>query len=168
MANGVASDVYQAASALTGKQFLDYDPSYQTSGSQVLVERLSEIPELAALDEAVRLGDVPYDAGGRGVVAMVHAVGTGANKVVAYRLKGPGIATRRARGITLIPRDGVHGPIGDDVLFYEPGFDLVTCGELRFSRPSPSSRRNCTRPTRLVRGLLTVRLTRLVWGFQAA
>lgn len=132
MALDVVGDVRRSVEALIGKQFLDYDPSYQTSSSQVLVEKLSEIPELAALDEEIRRGDVPNDAGGRGVVAMAHAVGTGANRIVAYRLKGPGIAARRSRGITLIPRDGVYRPIEGDVLFYEPRFDVLTRGEFAY------------------------------------
>ncbi|MFD4420860.1 Kiwa anti-phage protein KwaB-like domain-containing protein [Agromyces sp. NPDC058484] len=129
MAVGVVDDVRRFAEALTGRQFLDYDPSYQTSSSQVLVEKLEDIPELSAVDAAIRRGDAPNDAGGHAVVAMAHAVGTGAKRIVAYRLKGPGIATRRSRGITLIPRDGVYRPIEGDVLFYEPRFDVFTCGE---------------------------------------
>lgn len=125
MADGVVSDVVKAVSGLIDKQFLDYDPSYQTNTSQVLVEDLTEIPELDAVDAVVRLGN--DDAGGEQVVAMAHAVGTGANKIVAYRLKGPGIATRRSRGITLIPRDGIYRPIEGDVLYYEPRFDAFTC-----------------------------------------
>ncbi|WP_350350468.1 Kiwa anti-phage protein KwaB-like domain-containing protein [Microbacterium sp. A8/3-1] len=127
MATGVANDVRRRLESLSRKQFLDYDPSYQTSTSQVLVEKLSEIPELAVTDAAVRRGDAPYDAGGHAVVAMAHAVGTGTNRIVAYRMKGPGIVTRRSRGVTLIPRDGIYRPIGDDVLFYEPNFDVFTC-----------------------------------------
>lgn len=127
MASGVIDDIVRAANGLSQKQFLNYDPSYQTSTSQVLIEALGEIPELAAVDAEVRLGNVPDDAGGHQVVAMAHAVGTGANKIVAYRLKGPGIATRRARGITLIPRDGIYRPIDGDVLYYEPRFDAFTC-----------------------------------------
>ena len=132
MASDVVGDIRRFAEALTGKQFLDYDPSYQTSSSQVLVENLSDIPELSAIDAAVRRGDLPNDAGGTAVVAMAHAVGTGANRIVAYRLKGPGIATRRSGGITLIPRDGVYRPIEGDVLFYEPRFDVLTCGEFAY------------------------------------
>jgi hypothetical protein len=127
MAAGVIEDVVRTVKGLSQKQFLDYDPSYQTSTSQVLVERLNDIPELAAIDGEVRLGNVPDDAGGTPVVAMAHAVGVGTNQVVAYRLKGPGIATRRARGITLIPRDGIYRPVDGDVLYYEPRFDAFTC-----------------------------------------
>lgn len=132
MASDVVGDVRRFAEALAGKQFLDYDPSYQTNSSQVLVEKLDDVPELSAVDATVRRGDVPNDAGGRAVVAMAHAVGTGANRIVAYRLKGPGIATRRARGITLVPRDGVYQPIKGDVLFYEPRFDVLTRGEFAY------------------------------------
>ena len=127
MATAVTSDVVAAATALSQKQFLDYDPSYQTSSSQVLVENLGEIPELAAVDAAIRRADVPNDAGGPQVVAMAHVVGAAANQIVAYRLKGPGIATRRPRGITLIPRDGIYRPIHGEVLYYEPRFDVCTC-----------------------------------------
>lgn len=127
MAAGVVDDVVGAATALSQKQFLDYDPSYQTSSSQVLVENLGEIPELATVDAEVRRADVPNDAGGAQAVAMVHAVGAGPNQIVAYRLKGPGIATRRPRAVTLIPRDGVYRPIHGEVLYYEPRFDVFTC-----------------------------------------
>lgn len=127
MAATVTDDVQTRIWALTQKQFLDYDPSYQTSTSQVLVERLDEIPELAAVDAEIRLGDVPYAADGPQVVAMAHAIGVGSDQVVAYRLKGPGIAARRSKGFTLIPRDGIYRPIDGDVLYYEPRFDAFTC-----------------------------------------
>lgn len=126
MAADVIKDVVGAATGLSQKQFLDYDPSYQTSSAQVLVENLSEIPELAAVDAEIRRGDVPNDAGGGQAVAMAHAVGTGPSQIVAHRLKGPGIATRK-RGITLIPRDGIYRPIEGEVLYYEPRFDVFTC-----------------------------------------
>lgn len=128
MATTVTEDVVKSANALTKKQFLSYDPSYQTSSSQVLIEKLSEIPELAAADAEVRQGDLDLDAGGDQIVALAHAVGTGEHQIVAYRVKGPGIATRRAKGITLIPRDGIYRPVEGDVLYYEPRFDAFTCG----------------------------------------
>lgn len=127
MASDVTDDVVRAVTSLSQKQFLTYDPSYQTSSSQVLVENLSEIPELAAVDAEIRRGDVPNDAGGPQAVAMAHAVGSEPNRLVAYRLKGPGIATRRTRGIPLIPRDGIYRPIDAEVLYYEPRFDVFTC-----------------------------------------
>jgi hypothetical protein len=127
MARDVARDLNGAVEALTRKQLVAYDPSYQTSASQVLVEELTEIPELAAVDVVVRRADVTDDAGGTAVVAMVHALGLGSSQVVAYRLKGPGIATRRQTGITLIPRRGIYRPVEGDVLFYEPRFDVFTC-----------------------------------------
>ncbi|WP_155768115.1 DUF4868 domain-containing protein [Mycobacterium asiaticum] len=127
MASGVANDVMRVATSLSQKQFLDYDPSYQTNSSQVLVENVSEIPELAAVDTEIRRGDVPNDGGGIQAVAMAHALGVGPNQLVAYRLKGAGIATRRTRGIPLIPRDGIYRPIDAEVLYYEPRFDVFTC-----------------------------------------
>lgn len=127
MAADVLDDVQAAVTALTVKQFLSYDPSYQTSASQVLVEDLAQIPELAAVDGALRVGNVPLDAGGQPAVALAHAMGTGAQRVVAYRLKGPGIVTRRPRGIPLLPRDGVYRRVAGDLLYYEPRFDAFTC-----------------------------------------
>ena len=128
MAFQVTEDVTGAVEALTTKQFIAYDPSYQTNPSQVLVEDLRQIPELASVDAQILGADVKEDAGGEDVVAMVHAFGFGTGQVVAYRLKGPGIATRRRHGIQLIPRDGVYAPIEGDVLYYEPRFDVFTCG----------------------------------------
>jgi hypothetical protein len=58
---------------------------------------------------------------------MAHAIGVGSNQVVAYRMKGPGIAARRSKGFTLIPRDGIYRPVEGDVLYYEPRFDAFTC-----------------------------------------
>ncbi|WP_168582808.1 Kiwa anti-phage protein KwaB-like domain-containing protein [Gephyromycinifex aptenodytis] len=131
LAAEVASDVAGAAAALAEKQFLAYDPSYQTDSGQVLVEALEDIPELAALDEVVRGGDVGFDTGdseSASVLAMAHIIGSGAARIVAYRMKGPGIATRRARAIPLLPRDGVYRRVDGDILYYEPRFDVYTCG----------------------------------------
>lgn len=127
LADRVRADLTAAAGALLRKQFVAYDPSYQTSSSQVLVEDLDQVPELAAVDARVRTGDVPEDRGGGDVVAMVHALGLGAHQVVAYRTGGAGVATRRKQGLPLIPRDGVYGPVTGDILFYEPRFDVLTC-----------------------------------------
>lgn len=127
MAQQVTNDVWLSVEALILKQFIPYDPSYQTSTSQVLVEDLTLIPDLAALDTEIRGGDMPNDDGGKSVVAMAHAVGSGEHQVVAYRVKGAGIATRRAKWVQLIPRDGVYTPIDDEVLFYEPRFEVLTC-----------------------------------------
>lgn len=127
MAQQVTNDVWLSVEALLLKQFIPYDPSYQTSVSQVLVEELTLIPDLAALDSEIRVGDMPNDGGGEPVVAMAHAVGSGEHQVVAYRVKGAGIATRRAKWVQLIPRDGVYTPIDEEVLFYEPRFEVLTC-----------------------------------------
>lgn len=128
LAAQVGTDVSKGADSLIRKQFVPYDPAYQTDLSQVLVEELALVPALAKVDALVRTGDVPSYPGGGPVVAMAHAVGVGGGQIVAYRLKGAGIATRRARGwLQLVPRDGVYEPIKDDVLYYEPRFDAFTC-----------------------------------------
>lgn len=132
MAEQVLADVVGAAEAMTGKQFLAYDPSYRTSSSQVLVESLADIPELAAVDAEIRLGDVPDDDGGGPVLAMTHSVSDGGGRIVAYRFKGAGIATRRSRDIPLVPRDGVYRPLTGDILYYEPRFDAITAGGFVF------------------------------------
>lgn len=130
VAETVRTDIWSAVEKLIDKQMLPYDPSYQTSTSQVLVERLDDIPYLQHVDAEIRMGDVEPDRTQNDVVAMAHAVGTGDRQVIAYRMKGPGIATRRAKGLLqLVPRDGIYAPIDDEVLYYEPRFDLITHGE---------------------------------------
>lgn len=124
LASAVFGDVVAAATALIHKQFVAYDPSYTTNTSQVLVESLKDVPELAAIDQLIRGGDVPDDAGGESVIA----VGLGERQIVAFRMKGQGIATRRSKGITLFPRDGVYRPLEGEILYYEPRFDAFTYG----------------------------------------
>lgn len=132
MATGVISDVLQAIEAMTRKQILSYDPSYQTSSSQILVEALDSIPELAAIDATIREGDVAADNETGSAIAMAHAVGVGSERIIAYRLKGAGIATRRARGIPLVPHDGVYRQLRGEILFYEPRFDVLTAQGFAF------------------------------------
>jgi hypothetical protein len=133
VATQVQADVWLEVDRILAKQFIPYDPSYQTSQAQVLVEDLGSIPALARVDELVRRGDVALDGGGAAIVAMAHAVGLGEGQVVAYRLKGPGIATRRSKGVRLLaPRDGVYVPVDDEILYYEPRFDAFTSGGLAY------------------------------------
>lgn len=135
----IAVDVQSAAEALAGREFLAYDPAYQTSRAQVLVEVIEAIPELAAIDRRVRDDDVPGDVGDSGgpVVVMAHALGVGADRVVGYRTGGAGIATRRRHGLPLIPRGDVYRPVGGDLLYYEPRFDVITCaGNAYFTNAS--------------------------------
>ncbi|GAB96691.1 hypothetical protein BJY21_002718 [Kineosphaera limosa] len=133
LAQQVGDDVRGGAGALADKQLLPYDPAYQTNSSQVLVEELAGVPELAAVDARLRGGDLPPDPVGDGpesdpVLAMVHVVGDGATRLAAYRFKGPGIAVRQ-RGIALLPRAGVYRRVRDDLLFYDDRFDAYTLGE---------------------------------------
>jgi hypothetical protein len=127
MAAQIGTDVFTTARSLTRRQFLPYDPSYQTSPSQVLVEELAGIPALAGMDATIRNGDVGTYAGQEPVLAMAHALGGPDGGLVAYRMKGAGIATRRARWVQLVPREGVYEPIRGEVLYYEPRFDVFTC-----------------------------------------
>lgn len=127
MASTVTSDLTRYVGGLPARQFLPYDPSYQTNPSQLLFEDLSAIADLAAIDAVIRGDDVDDDAGGDPLVAMAHTLGAGADKIVAYRVKGPGIAARRKKWVQLIPRNGIYEPIDDEILIYEPSFDVITC-----------------------------------------
>lgn len=125
------ADVRRAAESMLDKQLLTYDPSYQTSGSQVMVEALAEIPELARVDTLIRLDDVPDDQANDPVVAMSHSVGVGTDQIVAIRMKGAGIATRRG-GFPLVPSDGIYQRVEGEILYYEPSFDVITAGGFAF------------------------------------
>lgn len=129
MAADVISDVVHATEQMASRQILAYDPSYQTSASQVLAEAILDVPELALIDEAIRNDDVPSDTGGEPVIAMVHCVGTADEQIAAFRLKGPGIAARRVRGVPLVPKEGIFKPLAGDILYYEPRFDVITISD---------------------------------------
>jgi hypothetical protein len=128
MAATIVTDLVSYIDKLTGRQIIPYDPSYQTNPSQLLVEDLPGIADLAVLDAIIRGDDVDDDRADDAVIAMAHSIGTGNDKLIAYRVKGPGIATRRKKWVQLIPRDGIYEPIDGEVLIYEPRFDVVTCG----------------------------------------
>lgn len=130
----IHTDVVKAAQRMTDREFLRYDPSYQTSPSQILVEELTNIPPLQTLDSAIRKGDVGSPNDGADVVSMAHKIATGPEQLVAYRLKGAGIATRRSRrtGLLLPGTGGVYEPVTGAVLYYEPRFDVVTCSGYAF------------------------------------
>lgn len=132
LATEVAADLRRSVEGLLRREFVAYDPSYQTSSAQALVENLAEIPELAALDARIREGDLAEEVGGDGVVAMAHTLGVGDHRIVAYRTSGSGIATKQRSGLTLLPRKGVYGPVGGDVLYYEPRFEAFTCADFTY------------------------------------
>lgn len=128
----VVEDLRAHTEALAAREIVPYDPSYRTSSHQVLVEDLPEIPDLAAVDARIRRGDLPRDEGSEPVVAMAHLLGDGEDALLAYRVKGAGIATRRSRGIPLSPLQGVYRPVQGEVLFYEPSVDVLTVRGLAF------------------------------------
>lgn len=126
LADEIADDIKRAIKGVASRQLLDYDPSYQTSTSQALVEDLDEVPALAMVDATIRRGDVPTrESDGAQLVAMAHVLAAGTTKVVAYRLKGPGITALKAT-TPLLPRGGVYEQLTDALLFYEPRFDAFT------------------------------------------
>lgn len=143
----VAADVLSYAEAILAKQWLAYDPSYQLASNQALVDELGEVPELgrlhwalqaAPLDSTPPSSTLPVSTGDDSlnplhsrVVATVHRVWKDSTLgLTAYRLKGPGIATRRPRGIRiLVPRAGIFERIDTEVVYYEPGFDALVFGD---------------------------------------
>jgi hypothetical protein len=133
LADRITEDVVAEVRKLADRELLAYDPSYQTNSSQALVESLESVPELHRIDESVRGGDLPDDDGQGRLVAMVHAVGRGDQKIVAYRLKGQGLAARPRRGLSiLVPRGNLYEPLDGRILYYEPRFDAYTCGGFVF------------------------------------
>lgn len=131
LAAEVVADVLAFARAIGEKELVPYDPSFQPTSAQVLFDDLSQTPELAALNEQVLAGTAPIDRGSDEhalpVVALVHRLdGEHGVPIVAYRIKGPGIATRRPRGIRiLVPRDGVWERVTEELLYYQPRFDVL-------------------------------------------
>ena len=96
----VIVDVLGFAGQVADRELLPYDPSYQVSAGQALVDDLAQVPHLAAVHALVTGPDPELDAGGKPVVALAHRVdGPAGQAIVAYRVKGPGIATRRASGL---------------------------------------------------------------------
>ncbi|WP_309617868.1 Kiwa anti-phage protein KwaB-like domain-containing protein [Salinibacterium sp.] len=150
----VAADVLSYAEAILAKQWLAYDPSYQLASNQALVDELGEVPELGRLHSALQAAPLdstppastpPVSTGPAStppvstkddplnshVVATVHRAWKSPTLgLTAYRLKGPGIATRRPRGIRiLVPRGGIFERIDTEVVYYEPGFDALVFGD---------------------------------------
>ena len=135
MAATVRSDVLDAATAVLAREWLPYDPSYALSPGQVFADDLAQVPELARLHAAVVGGQAPGDTGagddGEPVIAMAHEVFSNpADGIVAYRLKGPGIATKRPRGIrALLAVDGVFEEVKSEIVYYEGRFDAIVVGD---------------------------------------
>ena len=133
MAATVRSDVLDAATTVLSREWLPYDPSYALSPGQVFADDLAQVPELARLHAAVVGGNAPGDTGADAepVVAMAHEVfADPAAGIVAYRLKGPGIATKRPRGIrALLSVDGVFEEVKSEIVYYEGRFDAIVVGD---------------------------------------
>jgi hypothetical protein len=127
----VIADVLQFARNLSERELIPYDPSYQPSPGQALVDDLSEAPEFAEVHRQVMTGMPPLDDGrGDPVAALAHRVdGPSGLALSVYRVKGPGIATKRASGIRiLVPRSGVYTRIEDELVYYQPRFDVLVVG----------------------------------------
>lgn len=122
----IAADVAHYAAKVADRALLAYDPSYQTDSAHALLESLAAVPALAELHGRVLEGDLPFDSDGDDppIVAIAHVLRAAAGQLVAYRLKGAGIATKRQRRLVLVPHDGVYGRAGH-VLYHEPAFDAL-------------------------------------------
>lgn len=124
----VVADVVRYAEQLVRREFIAYDPSYQLASNQAIADDLAEVPPLEAVHGIVSRGDVETDQGGDvPLLAMVHRMESAQGaSVTAYRLKGAGIATRRARGpLAMLPNGGVFREVRDEILYYEPRFDAL-------------------------------------------
>ena len=131
VATEVITDVLEFAHAISDRELLPYDPSYQPSSGQALVDDLDQVPELVRIHEQLIAGTPTLDRSDAApVAALAHKVdGPAGAAIVAYRLKGPGIATKRPGGIRiLVPRDGVYVRVTEDILYYQPRFDALVVG----------------------------------------
>ncbi len=135
LASQVIDDVLSFATSLAERELLPYDPSFQVTSGQALIDDLDNIPDLARIHASTGSPQAPLDSradDAEPVCALGHRVdGPTGEAVTAYRLKGPGIATRRPRGIRiLVPRSGVYERIDEEVLYYQPRFDALVVGSV--------------------------------------
>jgi hypothetical protein len=130
LAETVVGDVLSRAEQLLEQEFVPYDPSYQPSTGQVLVESLSELPELQPLHAA--LPSASADDAERGDVrATVHRASADAETAItAYRTRSAAVATKRT-GV-LLPRDGVYERVDRPLLMYDAAFDALVVGDTAF------------------------------------
>ena len=130
LAREVDLDVRRHAARLLDREWLPYDPAYQPSPAQALLDELPLVPHLQRLHTELVRDDLPIDRQpDLPVVAMAHRLDL-PTPVVAYRVQGAGIATRRPRGLrALVPRDGVYERHSGDLLWYEPRVDVLVCGD---------------------------------------
>ena len=153
LADEVVVDVLGYASRLADLELVPYDPTFQPSSGQALVDRLDQVPELARLHRIIAADAVlldSADAGGGGdrkIAALVHRVdGVSADlnsAITAYRLKGPGIATKRPGGLrVLLPRGGVYERVTDELIYYQPRFDAIVVAGYVFVTTPMTLQRN--------------------------
>ena len=152
LAAEVVVDVLGFASRLTDLELVPYDPSFQPSTGQALVDRLDEVPELARLHQSIAadtalLDDPTGDDPARQIAALAHRVdGVSADQasaITAYRLKGPGIATKKPGGLrVLLPRGGVYERVTDELVYYQPRFDAIVVAGFVFVTTPMTLQRN--------------------------
>ena len=124
----IASDVLAYATKIADKEWVHYDPAYQSAGHQALVDELAALPELERIHRSVVTNSAAADpADGGSILAMAHQVFTDrASGITAYRLKGRGIAVRSSKlSVVLLSRRGVLEPIEDSLVYYESSFDAL-------------------------------------------
>ncbi len=127
----VRDDVLGFARGIADRELIEYDPSFQPSSGQALVDDLAESPGLERIDSLLAAGSPLLDSGaGEPVGAIAHRVDApGGAAITAYRLTGPGIATKRASGIRiLVPRDGIYVRVPEEIVYYQPRFDALVVG----------------------------------------
>lgn len=137
LATTVRDDVIGHARRLADGELIPYDPSFQPSPGQALVDALVDVPQLARLQGEIAGTHLEIDRGSADVepqVALAHRVdGPDGRALTAYRVTGPGIATRRPRGIEiLLPRHGVWEPLREELIYYQPRFDALVVDDVVF------------------------------------
>ena len=154
LAAEVVVDVLGFASRLVDLELIPYDPSYQPSSGQALVDRLGNVPQLerlhhlvaadtALLDDTAERSVNPDDR----IAALVHRVdGVSADRsdsITAYRVKGPGIATKRPSGLRLLlPRAGVYERVSAEIVYYQPVFQAIVVADFVFVTTPMTLQRN--------------------------
>jgi hypothetical protein len=150
--NTITSDVLKYATRVVDREFIPYDPAYQLASNQVLIDDVSSIDAVSKIETAMASDDIKTDTGHdqTPVLAMVHRLESiGAEAITAYRLKGAGIATRRAKGLlAMLPNGGVFSEVRDEILFYEPHFDALVCDTFLLVSSTTTLSRNLESPDR--------------------
>lgn len=153
LAAAVVDDVIGFARSLAQRELVPYDPSFQPSSGQALIDDLAETGHpFSDLASVLLTGDLPLDRHDNTapIVALAHRIeSSGAEPILALRFKGPGIATKRPSGLSvLLPRGGVYVRVKEQILWYQPRFDALVVGPVLFVTAPSTLQRSIGSPER--------------------